>query len=767
MKNCIEIKKVPIKRDTNPIQSPVSAIAGRIMKDEAVELRLGIKDSSLYCYVIIDNEIQKKQAERILNKSGYIYDSFVNMPDFPSSSISLKRKVETRNKIVPNCPPAQKFVVSPLIDDTTRFESIYSALKDMTQHCGIFIRIKKNYGLDTASYNRLFLDEPPFFEENVLKNLSKASQRFEISVSIYGEDPSEIKELLSEVMYAFPGLTYVKDNNSNLPANLTLIENLYTAEESDYLTLIGNSPEKFGFPLNKDTIFGLPEEEKTNFKEETIILGYSERNEPFEIPLKMLRKHLFISGEPGSGKGNEIFFITQQLHLHKIPFLMIESAKKEQHHLAKVMPLKVWRPREGEFVFNPFQLPAKVKLRDYRSSLLQTIRVCFKLDGPLEELFDKALNNCFVRNGYNDDSYINENDSFLFGLSEFIEEYTNLLSNQSYSEKTKLDITTAGQVRLNSLFNENRGVFDTVNSIPISELTKGENLLQLNCLPTLQSKQLFSTMFLICLSAYLRLTCNTLADSPLRLVIILDESHNLLKAVNNSTSGEEFSFANEFYNLLLELRSLGVGIIMADQSVNNIPLCLSEVCATKVFLGCSPFSGFTQSKEYFGADDVAVKHMHLLSVGEGVVSTYGMEKGAFIKTPNIIDKFKLNEEYNPTNSFITKNSQLLIETFRECKNCPSKNKCTIKVKASARQKAEHLLLIYGKELCNNISDKEKFNQTMINVAAKAFNVASTDEERNCIMVQLAREFNRTNKKKLDVDVILKFSQYIWDKIKNK
>ena len=767
MKNYVEIIKVPVRRESNPLKSPVSALASRIMKDGTVELRLGVKNKALYCYTVVDNDTLKAQAERILRNSGYIFNSFINPPEFPSAHIPLIRKVETRNKITPGSPPVQKFTVSPLTADPIRIESIFSALCEMKSHCGISVKITKNYGLDIASYNRLFLDELPFFEENVLKNLSKASERFEVSINLYGEDPAEIRLLLSEIVFAFPGLTCPKESSSPLPANLKSIENLYTQEETDFLTLIGSSPEKFGLPLNKDTLFGLPIETGLKDGNPNIILGYSELNEPFTIPLKMLRKHIFISGEPGSGKGNEIFFITQQLHLNKIPFLMIESAKKEQHHLAKVMPLKVWRPKESEFIYNPFQLPPKVTLRDYRSSLLQTIRVCFKLDGPLEELFDRALSNCFVRYGYNDDSFITEDDTFRFGLSEFIEEYTSLLSNQSYSEKTKLDMTTAGQVRLNTLFNENRGVFDTVNSIPVNELIKGENLLQLNCLPTLKSKQLFSTMLLICLSAYIRLTYNTLSDSPLKLVIILDESHNLLKAVNNNASGEEYGFASEFYNLLLELRSLGVGIIMADQSVNNIPACLSEVCATKLFFGCSPFfSGLEKHKEFFNADEVAFNHMHLISPGEAVVTTYGMAKGAFIRTPNVIDKFKLNEEYSPKNSF-TENNRRLIETFKECEKCPSRNKCTVTLKASARQKAENLLLIFAPELRKNFSDKEKLNQIMIDVAANAYKDALNPIERACIMVQFLRDFNRTSKKKLDIDVVLKLSEHIWDKIKEK
>ena len=783
--NYVEVKNVPLYRDSNPVKYLVSAIASRLTSPEiTLEVRLETKGGKIGCYIGTDSAVTIKQAIKALHNGGYSLTPTSNVAPLPKISDILIRKVDIRNKLIPGKPPVQTFMIHELTYDTNRFESIYSTLRDIRSDCGLVMLIRKNAGLDISAYNRLLQDDN---DNPVLNDIFSASELFEIIVGVYGNNSTDVEWLISEIMYAFPGLISKKLDpilgtkgifgayKSNLPENLKSLETLYTVFESETLTNLNCSAGCYGLPINKDTLFGVPEtinpndgKEEHNKNEQLLIFGYSSNNTPYGIPLKQLRKHVFISGEPGSGKGNELFNLAYQLHKYGIPLLMIESAKKEQHHLAKVIPdLKVWRPTESEFIYNPFRIPDRIKLKDYRASLLQTLRVCFKLDGPLEELFSNALNNCFVRYGYTDDSYVTEKDVFRFGLNEFIEEYTALLDAEKYSTKTKQDMKTAGLVRLNSLFNENKAVFDTVNSIPVSELTKGENLIQLNCIPAIESKQLFATMLLIALSAYLRLCCNTLTDRPLRLVIMLDESHNLLKAVNN-TSGEAYNFAQDFYNLLLELRSLGIGVIMADQSTNNIPSCLSEVCATKVFFGCSPFNGLVQNREYFKADDTVLDNMYLLTPGEACFYTYGMKRGTYIYCPNIIDKFSLNEEYSPENKYLRNHARLMIETFSECSLCPARGQCTFSNKTSSRQLAGKLILNYKAEVLDSMAEKERINNTVADIASAIFGSVKCREEAYCTAVQFVREFNRVSSKKLAIESVLDLMELVWNKIiKNK
>ena len=208
--------------------------------------------------------------------------------------------------------------------------------------------------------------------------------------------------------------------------------------------------------------------------------------------------------------------------------------------------LQTWRPVAGEYLFNPFEIPPELTLSEYRSSLIQMLRVCFRLDGPLEELFTSTLNRCFYNANYNDSSYSTDSNVSRWGLHEFIVEYSKMIQKSGYSPKTKDDMRQAGLTRLKALIDENPDVYDTNYSVPITKLIKGHNLIQLNNLPTVDAKQSFATMLLIALGAYLQLRMQHCADkNQLNLVIVMDETHNLLKTVNN-INGEGYSFSDDF-----------------------------------------------------------------------------------------------------------------------------------------------------------------------------------------------------------------------------
>ena len=82
-------------------------------------------------------------------------------------------------------------------------------------------------------------------------------------------------------------------------------------------------------------------------------------------------------------------------------------------------------------------------------------------------------------------------------------------------------------------------------------------------------------------------------------MIILDEAHNLLRGAEKSDGEGVYSFAENFQNLLLEMRSIGVGFIIADQTADNVPTTIPDICGTKVFLGPSRFSGIERYAALF------------------------------------------------------------------------------------------------------------------------------------------------------------------------
>ena len=776
----LRITAVPVPRDTNPVTAPAAELAARLGAGQgAVELRLHRHQGQTHCYLGFDSDILRKQAVTVLSHSGFLY-SQEQPPAVPPTRQLLCRAVEQRAVVRPGQPPQQMLLPSPMIPTPARGAAVFQALSRMRDGTGLafFFRRADALPLATISHLHRLAPEPG----SVCHGLLNSTALLEALGCVYGSG-EDLEILASEAVYTYPGLTAVTipaaavDSGlfGKIPAQnavstfLQPLRSTFLKEELDILADL-SSFGCHGFPLNKDTIFGIPMPMEQP-KGKSIRLGFSAAGASMEIPLSRLRQHVFLGGPPGSGKGNQVFAFANQLHQEGIPMLLIESAKEEMHHLRRVIPdLQTWQPKAGEFVLNPFALAGDITCGQMRSSFLQTLRLCFKLDGPLEELFSDTLNRCFAKNGFTDDSTANDPGVKPFGLSEFMEEYAKLLNEKGYSDRTKTDMQTAGLVRLNSLFNQNRAVFDTIRSVPVQTLLQGENLIQLNCLTTPEAKQMFISMLFISICAWLRLRGRHCADRPVKLAIILDESHNLLQPATDS-QGREFSFARDFQNMLLELRSQGIAIILADQSADNIPREIVSTCATKIFFGASTSSGIATSLPLAGTDETALNHLYLLGPGEGCYITYGMPTPAFFACPNVIDLFRLDEAYPRQNRYLTQtHPRFTLETYRECEACPARGRCTHPDKTAGTQAASVLYQQYGSQLRQLLKQpkaEKEISGLLTRVLTQIHSQQKSDARRYCTLIQFIRDFNRENPESLGLEPLLKSSERVWSVLSNK
>lgn len=771
------ITAVPVHREDNPMSAPAGAIAARLEPGEQVELRFYRKNGMTHCCLGLENRAYLQQAAAVLKDAGFLTRE-ETPPALPGSGRLLCRGVERQTVVCAGRPPEQILLPTPILRDPLRLEAVPQALDRMRDGSGFLFRFRRSQSLPAATVSHLHRSSP--VEGTVAYSLLYSTELYEGVGLVWGPS-ANLAELTSEVVYGFPGLRALPaapispggDLFSHLakqdtaPPVLKPLSTTFLREEMDALGDVTASAGDYGLPLNPDTIFGMPRRH-TVIREKCLLLGTRAGGEPVQIPMKRLCQHMFLGGPPGSGKGNQLFSTVFQLHKEGIPFLLIEPAKEEMHHLRKTIPgLNVWQPKAGSYVLNPFSLEGDITLGEMRPSLLQLMRLCFKLDGPLEELFSDAMNRCFAKNGFSDDDAAGAVGTTPFGMSEFMEEYVKLLNEKGYSQRTRDDMKTAGTVRLNTLFSQNRAVFDTVRSVPIQELLNGENLIQLNCLPTQEAKQMFASMLLLFISTWLRLRGTHCADRPVKLAIILDESHNLLQPVTDS-QGRVFSFARDFRNMLLELRSQGVAIVLADQNSANLPREITDVCATKVFMGHSASCGIADTLPGAAADETAMEHLYLMGPGEGCVFTHGMPHAEYFTSPNVIDQFHLEIPCPRENRFLARNPRFTLETFCECRNCPAKGTCTHADKAAARRTASALYQRYGSSLGTLVKKdpSKEIGKVMVQVIGDTYK-AHTAPQRICTVIQFVREFNREFPGALDLKLVLHNAQAIWSALKAK
>lgn len=779
----VEITSLPLKRNCEQILAPAALLAARLENpDETIELRIQVENGTIHCYVGVDNILKGKQIKTILSELGCCY-TLLDHHFFKHEGAVLIRRASENYRSIPNQNIERSLIINEISTTPEKTKSLYYALSSMNNGCGYSIYIKRLPQLDrvTTTYlknNALKYDA----NTNLFYKLYNATHLFQSCLCVYGNNKEERDWLKSELKYTFTELAdageipvntkqdsiweYLEKYNSGLiPQAKRIVFTFLYSEIQNLSSLDGLNSTIRGLHINHDSLFEKQKHALT-VGNEYISLGYNKDMEEQKLPLNTLKQHMFIAGAPGTGKGNLIFHIALQLFSLKVPLLLIESAKQEQHHLRTDIPqLRVWRPRGGEYLLNPFSLPPHITLEDYKSSLIQMLRTCFKGGGTesaLDELYTTTLNNCLSKSGYTETSTNASAGIVPFGLAEFIKEYIHLLETNGYSDRVRNDMRTAGISRLRNLLDQNPDVFDSVNSVPVSELANGYNLLQLNTLTTVESKQLFSTILLISLGAWLRL--NGKATNKIQLVVILDESHNLLKGVNNST-GTEYTFAEDFQNLLLEMRSLGVCFIISDQSATNLPKLISEVCATKVFLGASQFSGIEMFAKYLNADEITLNNLYILSAGEGIWHTSGMSSGAFFKTPNIIDNYDINSNYPAKNTYIESNKKFFCQSFNECLKCPSNAICDIHIKQKARRVSNTVLMDYKQVLEDSLKKlKKAFISGDINTAFKeeqknftniiyniSHNINDTPDNGSpyCCAVQFFRHYNRESSFPMD------------------
>ena len=299
-------------------------------------------------------------------------------------------------------------------------------------------------------------------------------------------------------------------------------------------------------------------------------LRSSSKGDTIGFSLKDLAKHMLVVGTPGSGKTTFSVSLLDRLWKdHNIPFLVIEPAKNEYRALVQSIPeLQVFTPGKNfisPFVFNPFIPPKNVKLETYKSTLKTAFAAAVSMSTPLDKIFEETVNNC-----YSDfrwlDTYTTANKGRIFNISDFIKCFQQTFDEIGYTGDAK-NIGRAGVVRLNSLVN----LFDNYFSIPIEDILKKPTIIELAAIENSDQKALIIALLLLSVLAYVN--ANYIGEGGLKNVILLEEAHVLLDADTNAGQGDANPSAiaqGLVKRMLAEIRSYGVGLVIADQSPRKV-----------------------------------------------------------------------------------------------------------------------------------------------------------------------------------------------------
>ena len=360
---------------------------------------------------------------------------------------------------------------------------------------------------------------------------------------------------------------------------------------------------------------------------------------------KNLAKHLFIAGVPGSGKTISAFNILLQLARRRIPFLVFEPAKTEYRTLKTLKDhsdpevqrlandLQIYTPGNetvSPMRFNPLQIPDGIGCYEHIENICRCFQAAMPMGGPMPALLAESLERVYERYSTPD------RPPRMADLYATVKEVS---AEKGYSGDVAADVRAAIEVRLGALTRRAMGqVLQSPHNAPsIDRLMTGHSVIELAHIPG--EKGCLLTLFLLtAVREYVKTVPWT--GNGLRLVVVLEEAHNVVGRAADATPSEENAdpkaYASQFIcEMLAELRAMGVAIIIVDQ--------LPSAVAPEVIKNTGSKLAFREvdreDRESLGATmlfgPIETEEIARLQPGEAYFFTEGYFGPRRIRTPNL------------------------------------------------------------------------------------------------------------------------------------
>lgn len=474
------------------------------------------------------------------------------------------------------------------------------------------------------------------------------------------------------------------------------------------------------------------------------------KNDTIGISLDDLAKHMLVVGTPGSGKTTfSVGLLDRLWKEHNIPFLVIEPAKNEYRALVQSIPdLQIFTPGKNfvsPFVLNPFIPPKNVKLETYKSTLKTAFAAAVSMSTPLDKIFEESINNC-----YSDfrwlDTYTTDDKGRIFNITDFIKCFQETFDQIGYTGDAQ-NIGRAGVVRLNSLVN----LFDNYYSIPIEDLLTKPTVIELAAIENLEQKALIIALLLLSVLSYVN--ANYVGEGGLKNIILLEEAHVLLDtAATYQEDANPSAIAQGLIKrMLAEIRSYGVGLIIADQSPKKVTSDVVALTDIKVAFRLVEGDDKKMISASTGMSETQEKRLAKLKPGEAFLFFNKLDEPEEIVTPNyrLVNNIRISLSDDDIKSLSTywNNKAEKLRPYPECdKTKYCKKACNYYQRILAKEVARR---IYVKHFKPNTKDFEELKNVFARISALIKNELNdepfTQELLSCVKVHLWRKIKYSTK----------------------
>lgn len=492
----------------------------------------------------------------------------------------------------------------------------------------------------------------------------------------------------------------------------------------------------FHFPIDDGTLLGF-DVNRIRMSRETFAKGVIDQSSiqlgrlmgaggniiPFGAPLKGFTRHALIVGMPGTGKTTFSVNLLLQFYKRGIPFLAIEPTKAEYRAMIDAVPeLQVFTPGKNNvvpFIINPFLPPDGITLETFKPSLVSAFKAAFSMPSPLDILFANAIDACYVKHGWRGYSKRGDPETKPFGLHEFVMTFREVICNSNYSAESKGNMESAGVFRLLNLVIQNGNIYDTENSVPLQDLLRKPAVIELNAIDNQEQKALIMALLLINIILFTK--HNQAGDGDLKNILLIDEAHVLLGISTIAQEGAADAGASTvkaLQNMIVEIRSYGTGIIIADQSPQKVTKEIVGNTDVKIIFQLVQAEDkrvIAASSNMSAADE---DQLSRLNTGEAYVYFRGLSEPVRITTEDIRKKegirLVVTDDELQQRMHYWDDKQELLKPYSQCSLCDVCRSCDFKLRDDARFFVEQL---FSKDK-QQLRDKQSLYPKVVNMDSR-------------------------------------------------
>lgn len=380
-------------------------------------------------------------------------------------------------------------------------------------------------------------------------------------------------------------------------------------------------------------------------------MGKEEPYSDSRIELQKLNAHLFAGGATGVGKTTSICNILGNLHNNNIPFTVIEPAKGEYGEIWGKMPdIEIYSTtplRYRMLKINPFAFENNIHILDHMERLISVFSTAWPLYAAQPAILRDCVMMAYRKYGWDlkNSVCISEERAFPT-FRDVLEQLPEAIKKSKFTGDSKGTYEGALQTRISML---TEGLFREIlcskYDIPNNELFDKNVIIDLSRIGSSETLSLTMGILLIRLYEH-RIACGK--KDLLKHVTVLEEAHNILKRVSDSSQGGEDgpSVGSKSVEVLTkcitELRFTGEGFIIADQSPDAIDSNAIKNTSTKVIMKLQDRKDQDISSASLALNQDQTEELSRLDKGIAVVYQEGWTEPVLTKFRDYKSPYKLD-----------------------------------------------------------------------------------------------------------------------------